>query len=70
MEINSDEIDKLKKGLNPDNYANNREDIHINEEKDKKNFDANDINSKNNNKKEEKDNIEIEKTEQKNENEK
>ena len=69
MEINSDEIDKLKKGLNPDNYANNREDIHINEEKDKKNFDVNDINSKNNNKKEEKDNIEIEKTEQKNENE-
>ena len=69
MEINSDEIDKLKKGLNPDNYANNREDIHINEEKDKKNFDVNDINSKNNNKKEEKDNIENEKTEQKNENE-
>jgi hypothetical protein len=69
MEINSDEIDKLKKGLNPDNYANNREDIHINEEKYKKNFDVNDINSKNNNKKEEKDNIENEKTEQKNENE-
>ena len=69
MEINSDEIDKLKKGLNPDNYANNREEININEEKDKKNFDVNDINSKNNNKKEEKDNIENEKTEQKNENE-
>ena len=59
MEINSDEMDKLKKGLNPDNYSNKRKETNINEETDKKNFDINDTNhNNNNNNNEEKANIE------------
>jgi hypothetical protein len=54
MEINSDEIDKLKKDLNPDNFTNNRKDINIIEEIDKKNFDINNNENNNDNKKEEK----------------
>ena len=66
MEINLDEIDKLKDGLNPRQSENNRKDTYINEKTDTKNLDLNDID---NNKKEEKDNIENEKIEPKNENE-
>ena len=69
MEINSDEIDKLKKDLNPDNFTNNRKDINIIEEIDKKNFYINDNENNNDNKKEEKVIIRNEKIEPQNKNE-
>jgi hypothetical protein len=45
---------QIKKDLNPDNFTNNRKDININEEIDKKNFDINNNENNNDNKKEEK----------------
>ena len=70
MELNPnlDEIDKLKKGLNPKGYANDKKDTNNIEEEDKQNFD---INGNNNNdiKKEEKAYIGNEKIEIKNKNE-